>query len=54
MAEDVRNVFTTIIELRTSCQMVWTSIIKVEQKRLAQSTSAQPASTLSFIRMSDG
>lgn len=54
MAEDVRNVFTTIIELRTSCQMVWTSIIKVEQKRIAETTQSQSDSSLNFIRMSDG
>lgn len=63
MAEDVRNVFTTIIELRTSCQMVWSSIAKVENKRIqdqmdkARGDNGQENGgfgSLSFVRMADG
>jgi len=54
LAEDTRNALTSIIELRTSCQLVWQTIIQVENKRKSVGSNDKTKEQVSFIRMSDG
>lgn len=39
MAEDTMNMLTEVIELRSSCQMVWSSLDQIEKARKEQDPS---------------
>ena len=38
MAEDTMNTLTEIIELRSSCQLVWQTLNKLESQRISDSS----------------
>ena len=49
MAEDTMNTLTGIIELRSSCQMVWTTLDEIQEKDQQQINFEQLDNAVYFM-----